>query len=498
MADTRAQELGKGFNVYSIIFIDEIDSLARSRQNDPSGTNAIATNALLQMMDGFQQLESVLVIGATNYPWSLDGAILSRFNAKIHVKLPDTKTIHDQLKFNLVTYVDKALPAEEKPSICQSDKEKKSLPRRVPVVKKSNWWKDEFDLLAPILGVTNDELFEFAKRHLSGSSTTTTHSPSNVKDICNKVFVSSSMDAQQIDRFHKIVLVKENATLKDIPSLLLKMEGLYACAATYKRLKTKFPQIIRSTDVRSANTSVEQPPGKVTLTFPTAPTEEFISIAEWCRDREATIPASSSYQGLLHVYIQQPAKTDPSVLSYSIHKTYHLATPNTCTPLKATVVLQGDLSLKSFLQSLKKQKSINIFQDTVDELLADGIFQMAIRFPHQPHMTGYHVLDGVRIEQLETDTDAGMNFSEETLSHQLCNTPPEKMDAPVQLQVEGSTASTADTNIGNKCFSLALKMPYFQRTVDSSSVDIVAPSETLANVKKLDTFERTGDIEKNK
>ena len=71
-----------------IIFIDEIDSLARSRDSDDSsGTAASATNTLLQMMDGFSDLPNVIVMAATNYPWQLDAAILSRFQEKIYVHL---------------------------------------------------------------------------------------------------------------------------------------------------------------------------------------------------------------------------------------------------------------------------------------------------------------------------------------------------------------------------------------------------------------------------
>ena len=77
---------GKKF--ISIIFMDEIDSIARDRSQDSSGLSANSVNTLLQMMDGINSKENVAVIGATNYPWDLDSAILRRFDTQILVDLP--------------------------------------------------------------------------------------------------------------------------------------------------------------------------------------------------------------------------------------------------------------------------------------------------------------------------------------------------------------------------------------------------------------------------
>jgi SpoVK/Ycf46/Vps4 family AAA+-type ATPase len=69
----------------SIIFLDEFDAIARSR--DQGGSTEIVTT-LLQEMDGFGDNSSVSVIAATNYPWTIDDAILSRFTSKIFCDLP--------------------------------------------------------------------------------------------------------------------------------------------------------------------------------------------------------------------------------------------------------------------------------------------------------------------------------------------------------------------------------------------------------------------------
>lgn len=69
-------------NVIGVIFIDECDAIAASRENDESGLNALSVNTLLQMMDGVESDPNIITIGATNEPWKIDSAILRRFKNK--------------------------------------------------------------------------------------------------------------------------------------------------------------------------------------------------------------------------------------------------------------------------------------------------------------------------------------------------------------------------------------------------------------------------------
>lgn len=80
----------------AIIFIDEIEALGKSRgaglgagYNEHEQT----LNQLLTEMDGFDELDDVLIIGATNRPDTLDPAILrpGRFDKKIYIGNPDLK-----------------------------------------------------------------------------------------------------------------------------------------------------------------------------------------------------------------------------------------------------------------------------------------------------------------------------------------------------------------------------------------------------------------------
>ena len=90
--------------VQSVIFIDELDSLAR-RRDTASGSQASivasATNTLLQAMDGMRSFDNVIVMGATNYPWNIDTAVLRRFGQKVYVPLPDEDHIVDMLIQNI-------------------------------------------------------------------------------------------------------------------------------------------------------------------------------------------------------------------------------------------------------------------------------------------------------------------------------------------------------------------------------------------------------------
>ncbi len=76
----------------SLIFIDEIDSVATSRGGgtESSGERRVKTQ-LLSEIQGLKTSDKqrILTLGATNRPWDIDDAMLSRFQKKVHVPLPD-------------------------------------------------------------------------------------------------------------------------------------------------------------------------------------------------------------------------------------------------------------------------------------------------------------------------------------------------------------------------------------------------------------------------
>jgi cell division protease FtsH len=80
----------------SIIFIDELDAIGRSRSGSVSVTGANdereqTLDQILTEMDGFDSNEAVVVLGATNRPEVLDQALLrpGRFDRRVAVQPPD-------------------------------------------------------------------------------------------------------------------------------------------------------------------------------------------------------------------------------------------------------------------------------------------------------------------------------------------------------------------------------------------------------------------------
>ena len=76
-----------------VIFIDELDSLVPARgggMGEPQVTERVV-NTILAEMDGLEELQAVVVIGATNRPNLVDPALLrpGRFDELIYVGLPD-------------------------------------------------------------------------------------------------------------------------------------------------------------------------------------------------------------------------------------------------------------------------------------------------------------------------------------------------------------------------------------------------------------------------
>ncbi|KAL9266873.1 Proteasome-activating nucleotidase-like protein [Drosera capensis] len=82
---TLANELSDG----AIIFLDEVDSFAISRDSEMHEATRRLLSVILRQIDGFEQDKKVVVIAATNRKQDLDPALISRFDSMITFGLPD-------------------------------------------------------------------------------------------------------------------------------------------------------------------------------------------------------------------------------------------------------------------------------------------------------------------------------------------------------------------------------------------------------------------------
>jgi transitional endoplasmic reticulum ATPase len=96
MAGESESNLRKAFeeaekNAPAIIFIDEIDSIAPKRDKTNGEVERRIVSQLLTLMDGLKSRASVVVIGATNRPNSIDAALrrFGRFDRELDIGVPD-------------------------------------------------------------------------------------------------------------------------------------------------------------------------------------------------------------------------------------------------------------------------------------------------------------------------------------------------------------------------------------------------------------------------
>ena len=111
---TQAEE-----NAPSIIFIDEIDSIAPKRDEVSGELEKRIVSQLLTLMDGMKSRGKVVVIAATNRPDSIDPALRrpGRFDREIEIGIPD-----DEGRFNILSIHTRGMPIDEKVDLKQISK----------------------------------------------------------------------------------------------------------------------------------------------------------------------------------------------------------------------------------------------------------------------------------------------------------------------------------------------------------------------------------------
>lgn len=93
-------------NSPSVVFLDEFESLTSNRDGgEQTGAERRILSTILAELDGLAEKGRkdifVLTIAATNRPWEIDNAVMSRFEKQILIPLPDEETRHAILEIHL-------------------------------------------------------------------------------------------------------------------------------------------------------------------------------------------------------------------------------------------------------------------------------------------------------------------------------------------------------------------------------------------------------------
>ena len=106
-------------NSPSIIFIDEIDSIAPKRDEVSGEVEKRIVSQLLTLMDGMKSRGKVVVIAATNRPDSIDPALRrpGRFDREIEIGIPDTEG-----RFDILSIHTRGMPIDERVDLKQISK----------------------------------------------------------------------------------------------------------------------------------------------------------------------------------------------------------------------------------------------------------------------------------------------------------------------------------------------------------------------------------------
>ena len=111
---TQAEE-----NSPSIVFIDEIDSIAPKRDEVSGEVEKRIVSQLLTLMDGIKSRGKVVVIAATNRPDSIDPALRrpGRFDREIEIGIPD-----DDGRYEILSIHTRGMPLDDKVNLKQISK----------------------------------------------------------------------------------------------------------------------------------------------------------------------------------------------------------------------------------------------------------------------------------------------------------------------------------------------------------------------------------------
>jgi len=328
----------------SIIFIDEIDSLAKRRDvagDGPGGSVvASATNALLQVMDGMEAFDNVIVLAATNYPWQIDSAVLRRFGQKIHVSLPTEEDAHALLRKKIVGQLRRVLLAD------WGSVGRQERVQRLKFAYAQRTDEDLFFRWQTLHGISDEDVRVIAGDMCTSASKNGGYAPRDINRVCELTFRLEAQSAQSSSEgFFPVKLVagrKSHPQFNEhAEELLTLLDGLHVSAATFGLLRKTYSWAI-DTGVRPEYADEQQFPPLLTL----HEGERCLRYTEWSR-----------------VTRRQPAADPPPPSSDAV------ATGDS-SPNMANVDVHGDVRAKYHVY-LHEEKQQQLSSDHPHEKTAD-------------------------------------------------------------------------------------------------------------------------------
>ena len=516
----------KHTTVKSVIFIDEVDSLARRRDGQTgasAGVVASATNTLLQVMDGIQSYDNVIVLAATNYPWNIDNAVLRRFGQKIFVPLPGEDDIVQLMQQSILQHVKRSLQIAP-----GSETHKRSI-------------KEQFHRWQLLHGIQEDELRVLASA-MCGDTTTVGYSPRDIVRLCDHVFKTEASEALYTGMFHQVTLLSSRKTHSNhthmLEEILQSLKSKHVSSHTFTRL----------TELLSYAIDVDTPPVlSDTSTFPKSITRTPLLLehstqkteyVEWnLLPKDTIAPPDPSLCKTLHLYIEQQ-----NPLQYLLHRSYkvharnqnhyvpvffhgHFPKPNRDPPKDAQSYFkhihhlvfiydgrvyevhqrQQPLALQMAL-CMDEQKDV-LFIDTSASWLRQCVDKLSTMVPHSPRTkpTPKHkALNGSK------DVDTGTHTNTENISTPSPTQNKLNINRVAQLLMRKFVYKTTSTlkdittlytydyadafvsSTNTKTKNLQCVHLTYNRQSFLDAFATVLPSARLSNVKALNVYHRTG------
>ena len=495
-----------------IIFIDEIDSLARRREDDDaSGTQASATNTLLQMLDGIASLDNVVVMAATNYPWQLDDAILSRFQEQIYVRLPDTPSIVELLKDNFTQFYVRSTQLNT-------------------MIDRTQLYQ----VITHICDIPDEAVELLAKRFHQPS----TYSPSNIKDVCQQVFRKSARRVHRNGVFYPIHLQTGHASFHQLThveqSLMHAIHHKYASAQTYLQLRKHYPLLIAPTEPKQLSSSTHPSgdcPGEVTING-----VEYIQVSKWLETfgvqgvKWKTVAETLEKLSYMHIYIPNTATF--SEFEYVLFKTLpvqygpesvHMFQVWGLGVVKPEYIvlfekfastlhyITGFLNVEHspvnhLLQSITRMYIIDMHRS--EDASTQWMFQMPEQktFVWNPHVfdTRIHVTkrECVDLQSLSFSTKSGIkrfvlwvcskhkHLLTKTHEHQwLQSIQLEKNAVAIQsISHEKTSLNETIKNIMHNVFSFDIDFDSFELCMNTDMTDAILPTSTNKEIQQLNAY----------